>query len=117
MALFLGTYNVPTNKKLRVNNTLVTEVYSNSVLVWKYVVQVTPGGLPMPGAKGSWSNTGKTLLVSHGRHADGSVTTVSQPTLGYGEKKGGLTGSRPDNGKTPTSWFEKYAILKWVPAP
>jgi len=44
MALFLGTWNVPTNKKLRVNTTDVTEVYSNGVLVWKYVKPTGGGG-------------------------------------------------------------------------
>jgi len=54
MALFLGTYNVPTNKKLRVNTTDVTEVYSNGVLVWKYVKPTGGGG-------GHWVARGPTF--------------------------------------------------------
>ena len=59
MALFLGTYNVPTNKKLRVNNTDVESVYCNGTLVWQYIKPTTGTGTgtgtkPPAGAKGTW---------------------------------------------------------------
>ena len=117
MALFLGTYNVPTNKKLRVNTTDVTEVYSNGVLVWKYVVPLTPGGLPTAGAKGHWVDTGRTIWVTHNRDINGNVTSSTAGAVGYGEKKGALTHQKPDSGATPANWTETYAIMRWVPTP
>ena len=114
MALFLGTYNVPTNKKLRVNTTDVTEVYSNGVLVWKYVVQVTPGGLPVAGSKGSWSNTGKSQTFKVDM-VTGARTLVNDGTvIGYGEKIGSCSGFTVDFGGY---WLSHCQILKWIPAP
>ena len=117
MALFLGAWNVPTNKKLRVNHTDVETVYCNGVVVWQYVKgsTTTPGGLPTAGAKGHWIDTGKTIGYLHGRTTAGLNNHIVG-ALGYGEKQGGLKRSVPDNGKTPSIWYENYAIMRWIPA-
>ena len=117
MALFLGTYNVPTNKKLIVNGVGVTLVYSNGVVVWRYQIPVGPGGLPTAGAKGHWVDTGKTIKHNHVRDKHGVVSfRITGSSPGYGEKQGSLKSSMPDSGATPATWFESYAIMRWVPA-
>ena len=119
MALFLGTYNVPTNKKLIVNGVGVTLVYSNGVVVWRYVhvPVIGSGGLPVAGSKGHWIDTGNKQVHAHHRDVNGAVTsTIHGNMLGYGEKLGAITASAPDTGASPTTWHETYAIMKWVPA-
>jgi len=140
MALFLGTYNVPTNKKLRVNTTDVTAVYSNGVLVWKYVKgsTTTPGTgtgtgtVVVPGSKGTWSQllgSGNQLRVT--THYDNKCNLLGSNAIVYingqnmggsmpaGYAQGGMLsgpqGCKP-GGAIDKHIVTRYAILKWIPA-
>ena len=115
MALFLGTWNVPTNQRLRVNNTMVERVFCGGVLVWQYRNPIGPGGLPTAGSRGYWVNTGRRIILTYHRGSLG-VTSTIRGSLGYGEKQGALVNSTPDSGALGTSWGTEYAIMRWIPA-
>jgi len=140
MALFLGTYNVPTNKKLRVNTTDVTEVYSNGVLVWKYVKPIVNPGTGtgtgtgtghVPGGKGAWvqlpQSSGNTVRVQTNytdNHSCITSAVVVDAFVGGGRVQLGATyaqGSFWHNGSGDCKFSDHtqiyYHIMKWVPAP
>jgi len=113
MALFLGTYNVPTNKKLRVNSTDVTEVYSNGVLVWQYKAGVTAGGLPTAGSKGHWVDTGTSVAYQINLSTGARTLMGGSAVVGYGEKVGSCSPFDVDMGGF---WISHCPVMRWIPA-
>jgi len=121
MALFLGKKNTPTNVRLHVDFggkvAEVETVMCGKTVVWQYRASVTAGGLPTAGAKGHWVRKGRdNIWVQHTRHPDGTVSTTTRGSVGYGEKQGAMVTSVPDSGATPANWSETYAIMRWIPA-
>jgi len=112
MALFLGTWNVPTNKKLRVNSTDVTEVYCGGVLVWKYG---GTGTVIPPGGKGHWAPTGRISRDWWHRDTNGVVTAHTDGVIKQGQQRGSLVSSSPDTGQNGAVWSNSYSIMQWIP--